>query len=211
MLHRLMLLIALVIHLPSASAALLGSGNVDYGFGDAHLPNFWWGAPVETTVTVALLGANDHAQLASEIFTVGSPSFTTTFSSGSTFDALALLLTNGQNDSLTWSMLNYWGGVSTGPMESVFFAGSPYLTNGIDFAGATIDRVDFSITNQSTSPGTDPNGDGIWTDWKFGIAMDVYGTPAVPEPTSAALVLLALGGLVSIRQFARRGYSGATG
>lgn len=203
MLRKVLSLIALAILVPSANGTLLGSGSIEYGFGYAQLPTFWWGAPVETNVTVVLAGPSGFAPLASQNFAVGSPNFSTTFSSGPTFDALSLLLTDGQDDSMSWSMLNYAGGVSTGTIESMFFAGSPNLANGIDFAGSSIDHVDFAIVNLSESPGANPNGDEIWTDWRFNISMNVYGSPTIPEPASIALALIGLGGLVSIRRFTR--------
>lgn len=202
-LRKVLSLITLAILVPSAHGTLLGSGSIEYGFGYAQLPTFWWGAPVETNVTVVLAGPSGFAPLASQNFTVGSPHFSTTFSAGPTFDALSLLLTNGQDDSMSWSMLNYAGGVSTGTIESMFLSGSPNLVNGIDFAGSSIDHVDFSIMNESESPGANPNGDEIWTDWRFNISMHVYGTPAIPEPASIALALIGLGGLASIRRLSR--------
>lgn len=199
MLRKLLLLVAMAMYLPWASAALIGSGSVEYGFGYAQLPDAQ-GEPVVTTVSVVLSGATEHAELSNEGFAVGSPDFTTTFLSGATFDALVQILTNGQDDSLSWFMTNYAGGVSSGTLESFFFAGSTNLLNGIDFAGSTIDRIDFSIFNESASPGDDPNGDGVWTDWNFRIAMDVYGPTSIPEPASAVLALVALGGLTSVRR-----------
>lgn len=193
MLRRLLLILVLAIHMPLANAALVGSGNIDVGYGESLAPVLWGSTPVQTNVIVGLFGSMDGTTLAQQIFTVGSSDFTTTFSSGTTFDVLVALLTNGQNDTFSWSVQNFAGGVSTGTAEKYFFAGNPHLVNGIDFAGSHIDHVDLFITNKSASPGANPNGDGVWTDWTFNVAMNVYGTPPVPEPETYAMLLAGLG------------------
>lgn len=190
--RKLLLLLGMFIT-PLTNAAQLGSGSIDIGFSTSQTPLLWGTTPVSTSVNVTFSGSTVWAVLVSDMFTVDSLGNTQSYSSGATFDALVTLLTNGQNDVLSWNVQNYAGGVSTGVLESYYLAGSPHLLNGIDFAGSSIDHIDLSITNLSTSPGSNPNGDGVWTDWKFNIAMNVYGTPPVPEPEVYAMLLAGLG------------------
>ena len=75
-----------------------------------------------------------------------------------------------------------------------------------DFSGFLIEAFVLTVTGFSLlSPGSDPNGDGNWTDLAFDWRVDVYGQPVdeVPIPAAAALFLLGLGGLV-LAGFARR-------
>jgi hypothetical protein len=192
--------VLLAIYFPFANATLLGNGNLDIGFGISQLPYYWWGMPAQVFVGVGYGGSTEGAPLAGELFTINSPNSTTTFQTGPTFDALVRLMTNGVNDQLGWTTSGSMGGASSGVSEAVYFAGSPGVANGIDFAGSTIDRIDFSVINKVASPGSDPNRDEIWTDWNFGLSMNIYGTSAVTEPSDVVLVLTALAAVLFIRQ-----------
>lgn len=203
MLRRAFMTVLLAIYFPFANAALLGNGNLDAGFGVSQLP-YLWGTPAQLFVGVGYGGSTEGVPLASELFAIDSPNFTTTFLTGPTFDVLVRLLTNGVNDQLGWTISGSMGGTSSGVSEAAFFAGNPDVVNGIDFAGSTIDRIDFSVNNKIASPGSDPNHDGMWTDWNFGLSMNIYGTSAVPEPSNILLVLTALVAVLFIR---RRGHT----
>jgi hypothetical protein len=192
--------VLLAIYFPFANATLLGNGNLDIGFGISQLPYYWWGMPAQVFVGVGYGGSTEGAPLAGELFTINSPNSTTSYDKGPTFDLLVRLLTNGENDQLGWTVSGSMGGASSGVSESAYFAGSPGVVNGIDFAGSAIDRVDFSVINKIASPGRDPNQDGMWTDWNFGLSLNIYGTSAVPEPSNIVLVLTALAAVLFIRR-----------
>jgi len=59
------------------------------------------------------------------------------------FAAFTHLLTDGVGEEVTWCVSNGYGGQSEGTLESQFFAGRPGTAP--DFAGYTIDRVEFQI------------------------------------------------------------------
>jgi len=84
-------------------------------------------------------------------------------------------------------------------VESVFFNPLPVGNNGVDFQGFSIGSIALTVDNLTlVSPGTNPNGNGIWTDILFRGTISVY---AVPEPSS--VVMFAAGGLV-LRAFSAR-------
>ncbi len=64
---------------------------------------------------------------------------------------------------------------------------------GVDLAGYTIESVTRTITVLLDSPGSDPNGDGIWTDIDISTVFEIYGT--IPEPSSLVVLALASAGL----------------
>jgi hypothetical protein len=200
MLRSACMTVLLAIYFPFANAALLGSGNIDIGFGVSLPPYYWWGAPAQVSVGVGYEGSTEGVPLVGELFAIDSPSFMASFQTGPTFDTLVRLLTNGVNDQLGWNVSGNMGGTSSGVSEAAYFAGSPSVANGIDFAGSSIDRIDFSVINKIASPGSDPNHDAIWTDWNFGLSMSIYGTSAVPEPANIVLVLTGLAAALSIRR-----------
>jgi hypothetical protein len=67
-----------------------------------------------------------------------------------------------------------------------------------DLIGYTIEYVERTVTLTLTSPGSDPNGDGNWTDIEFEILTTIYGTP---EPTTG---VLAIAGALSLAGRRRR-------
>lgn len=69
---------------------------------------------------------------------------------------------------------------------------------GVDLSGYIVDSVTRTITVELDSPGSDPGGDGNWTDFLVTGVYEIYGSP-IPEP--ASLVVLALG---SAAVFVRR-------
>ena len=92
------------------------------------------------------------------------------------FAAFAHLLTDGVDESITACVTlgNFAGSGATGGAESVFFGGRPGTAP--DFAGYTIDRVEFHIDSVLiASPGSDQNHDGIWTDSYLAGRVVVWG------------------------------------
>ncbi len=134
-----------------------------------------------TTMSFGALGSVDIGR------TVSLSSSTT-----AGFDFFSSLLTNGKNDAII-VLISCGGGSASGCgwYESTSFqkfVNSPYP----DFHGYEITRIDLTINNLAiSSPGSNPNGDGIWTDYSLDGTFTVYG---VPEPTT--LFLLGLGAAV---------------
>jgi hypothetical protein len=96
--------------------------------------------------------------------------------------------TNGTLDSLT---LNFYpSGSLQGKQlpETSFFTSFPYGgNNGIDLGGFQIQRIDLSLNALNfVTPGSNPNGDGNWTDYNWNITLSFIGV--VPEPSAAAIL-----------------------
>jgi len=91
------------------------------------------------------------------------------------FATFTHLLTDGVDEEVTaCTFIENVGGGATGGAESLFFTGRP--GTGPDFAGYTIDRVEFQIDSVLiASPGSDPNHDGIWTDYYLAGRVAVWG------------------------------------
>jgi hypothetical protein len=108
------------------------------------------------------------------------------------FDFYASLFTNGTDDRWLW-----FNTVKSGHSfpESEFLVkliDSPYS----DLYGYTIDHIDLTVNNIIlSSPGSNPGGGGIWTDFSYDVTYTIYGTP---EP--ATILLLAAGGLILRRK-----------
>ena len=121
--------------------------------------------------------------------------FTATESSDADFSKAAGFLTNGINNEVGVERSFNGAGGGGGITESyALFGGS-----GIDFAGMSIKSIDMHIDNLLiTSPGSDPNGDGIWTDVEYGVTVTVN---AVPLPSSLFIFTSGLLGLIG---FARK-------
>lgn len=65
-------------------------------------------------------------------------------------------------------------------------SGSGYQIPGPEFPGMIITRAELQLGTVSlVSPGSNPNGDGNWTDYVFEARLDVYGTgPTAAVPSS---------------------------
>jgi PEP-CTERM motif len=98
--------------------------------------------------------------------------------------------TNGTLNTL--SEISYAGGSLTGKdvPETSFFTSFPYGgNNGIDLGGFQIQRIDLTLNSLNfASPGSNPNGDGIWTDYSWNATVSFIGILPVPEPGSAAIL-----------------------
>lgn len=117
------------------------------------------------------------------------------------FAFVANALTNGVDEQIVFSLSSSPG--SGGPIysESELFAG---VGTGPDLIGYQIQS--FGLHNDSLSfqtPGSNPGGDGNWTDWSGQATLGIYGIQ-VPEPSSAAVILLGGGILFYLRKHRRR-------
>ncbi len=106
------------------------------------------------------------------------------------FAEFASHLTDGVDDQIEFDIQIGPGGGGQCAAESVLFgAGRP---NGIDFEGCTVTGISLTVNSLTiASPGSDPLGDGVWTDYELDATMTV-----IPEP--ATLTLLALGVIVPL-------------
>jgi hypothetical protein len=92
---------------------------------------------------------------------------TTVWADASTpnFDVLADRLTNGVLGEVGLEVSVAGGGGGPGGVEWAIL-GDQVGPNGVDLAGYTINRIGFRLDALTfDSPGEDPNGDGIWTDF----------------------------------------------
>ena len=108
------------------------------------------------------------------------------------FAAFVANLTNGIDNTIVFNSSS--GG--SGSSESGIFGGV-LGGNGIDLAGFQIDKVGLRVDSLSiVSPGSDPNGNGEWTNTSGQISFLFEGVRAVPEPSTYAMALagLACGG-----------------
>ena len=91
-------------------------------------------------------------------------------------------VTNGEADGI-WHALQMagGGGGGTGRSEAEFF-GSAAGPSGFDLYGYAIHRIGLRIDAITIeSPGSDPNGDGNWTDYSFRGTLVFEGTIASPR------------------------------
>lgn len=196
MLTFLVSLIASMLVTPS-HAALLGSGNANIGTGASLIGG-------EMAVNLDLGSLTIGAHLFSGVFQLGSPDQSIIIDSGPLLSDVTAILTNGVDDVFAYNLNSFLaGGTSAGRPESLFFAGSPNVQNGIDFAGSSIEKIELHVINRISSPGSNPNGNGIWTDYYFDVRLDVFGVSPVPEPSSFGLLLTGLT-VVSLTQRRRR-------
>jgi hypothetical protein len=114
------------------------------------------------------------------------------------FAAFVANLTNGIDNFCVFST----AGSSSASNESGIFGGV-LGGNGIDLAGFQIDKVGLRVDSLAiVSPGSNPNGDGQWTDTSGQISFLFAGVRAVPEPSTYAMALagLACGGYSMFRR-----------
>ncbi len=107
------------------------------------------------------------------------------------FNVFASLLGDGVDQDIisgAWNQnLGLLGGAG-GPESYELSAIVPQF--GPDLFGYTIDHVTRILTISVESPGSDPFGDGQWTDWTVTGMYEFYGTP-IPEPTTLVVFLTA--------------------
>jgi len=176
----------------------IGTAHLAFGAGMASLFS-----QVRLRVDLASPFGAPIATLVPE-FTVhtGDVGRTFSLSSGPQFEAASSSLTDGSPESIV-----VWHGPQGGglagfpfPVQQLFFGNS----GRVDFAGFHITSLDFRLDEFNlTSPGENPNGDGLWTEYTVRGTLTVNGAP-VPEPTT--IVLLATSLTAIILKTRRKGY-----
>ena len=117
------------------------------------------------------------------------------------FAQFASLLTDGNEQWLF--MTSGAPGGAGGTSECNQFYLDHTCTMGVDLKGNEIERVTFTQKAwYNVSPGSDPGGDGIWTDVYGAYRITIEGH-AIPEPGTAALVAIGLLG-VGVSRAGRR-------
>lgn len=171
--------------------AFLGGNRV--GITDVDLDIFYNGA--------AIL----FDDLAIDTGSIGQ-TFTATSGTDANFSNFVSDLTNGINNLLTLGVVPgavdingvfIGSGISgaSNMLEAGVWFGDASGLSGIDFQGMQIDSIQILINNLViNSPGSDPNGNGIWTDVQLNASVIVNGT-AVPEPSTFLLFGFSLAGL----------------
>lgn len=103
------------------------------------------------------------------------------------FNSFVAALTDGQPSSISsGSRINGSEKTST---EFMFFHDLS-SQNGVDLQGQKIDHIEIRFNRLTlSSPGSDPNHDGLWTDFSYGATVFVV---AVPEPAPASLLIWGL-------------------
>lgn len=113
------------------------------------------------------------------------------------FGVYGELLTDGI-DWWLYDQAQYAGGIfgstTAFHLESLRLEFTDPDHEGVDLAGYTIESVTRTITVLLDSPGSDPNGDGIWTDIDISTVFEIYGT--IPEPSSLVVLAIGAGGLL---------------
>ncbi len=114
------------------------------------------------------------------------------------FNAFVSRLTDGEDDALhvlAWSPDGPIGGGGGLESEIDFLVPSA----GPDLIGYRVDSIREVLEVDLQSPGADPLGTGINTDWSVSGFYEFYGTP-IPEPGTFALCILAAIGLSARRR-----------
>jgi hypothetical protein len=119
--------------------------------------------------------------------------FTVTQTTDPDFNNFVALLTNGQPDFISLTL----GGDLLGRSELTLGKGGGLFGDNPDLLGNTISSISFQLNSLIlNTPGTDPNGDGAWTDYSFDGTLIVEGqavaqpSQTVPEPTAGLSLLL---------------------
>jgi len=114
------------------------------------------------------------------------------------FNYVVNALTDGIDQNFEVSM-EYGGGYNA--LESQLFAG---IGTGPDLIGYQIQSFTLTIDSLTLlSPGSNPNGNGIWTDFGGQVTFGIYGY-AVPEPSPSWLLLLGSGIFIYASRFCKK-------
>ena len=130
-------------------------------------------------------GYEDCAYLPNLLISPLAVNGTTIWTDGSTpyFDNIVSEITNGVSGQIEAEVTipSLLFGLIYARTEPQFFGGQ-VGPGGVDLAGYTIDRIGFRVDEITIdSPGRDPNGDGIWTDFSIRGAFLFEGTIASSE------------------------------
>jgi len=107
-------------------------------------------------------------------------SLTVDSSNCAAWDSLTARLTNGVSNAmiLRYRMSPDGSLTSTARGEDSFFEGGLDGSLDPDFVGYQLTRLVYHFEHfRLTSPGSNPNGDGLWTDLEMRIRLCVYGRP----------------------------------
>jgi hypothetical protein len=178
----------LVLNSYAMTAIPLGEINHNSGGGFAIIasgPEFLWEAG-ESPV-----GGNGMFWDVVTPFDVGK-TFLNSSAISENFDFFASMLTSGTDDFL-WIEACCAG---KGTFESRWL--NKFVpTPTVDFYGYEITEIGLTVNALTIdSPGWNPNGDGVWTDYTYDVTFTIYG---VPEPTT--VLSLGLGGLALLRRW----------
>ena len=103
-------------------------------------------------------------------------------SSGTEFDQSVALLTNGIDDWISTKMSLLLGsGIEVAHESIKLVFTDPSDPTRVDFSGYNITSVNFTLNSLVfNSPGSNPNGDGIWTDMTLDglVTFEGYAVPA---------------------------------
>lgn len=161
---------------------LLATMRADVGVGRRqasamYSPVLFYVLGIQPSDTIVLF--EDHT------FPSGNPvtiSDVTSASDEQDFFAFAATLTDGIDNSIgsgAWHEVTGLIGGAGGPESQRIDLLVPSF--GPDLVGYTIDHISREVTVFAESPGSDPFGDGIWTDWTMTGSYEIYGW-AIPEP-----------------------------
>lgn len=126
-------------------------------------------------------------------------------SSDPDFGAIAAQLTNGYAyDKVFVEVRAIEASAAGAPWDESFWAAHPGSTAPADFSNYILERLELVIERSSwNSPGSNPNSNGVWTDFQIDARLDFYGRP-VPEPMLAASLIPAILVFTSLTRNMRR-------
>lgn len=128
-----------------------------------------------------------------EVEIIGTMSETFVLDSGSDFDAVVALATNGISEPLNYGIESPNGNGEF----SVFGTEDSFYGLPVDLSGFNISSFELILNATINSPGENPNGDGMWVDTNFHGTFNVYGEP-VPIPPAFYLFGSGILGLMGI-------------
>ena len=164
-------------------------GNFGNSFGAASVNN------AATVSFNELVGSRTYYPIFDKLTLTGNNVghlYTFTQANDPDFNSMVAVLTDGVSEFVGCSLnlVPGGGGQSDWNSESRFFSQLPLGGNGIDFRGFKIDSIALRLDLLDiSSPGTNPNGNGIWTDCSYSGQISVNYEP-VPEPATKVLTAI---------------------
>jgi hypothetical protein len=121
------------------------------------------------------------------------------------FTAISAQLTNGHSYDKVFVETRMIDSNAAGAgWDESFWSAHPGSTAPADFSNYILERFELVVERVYwTSPGKNPNGNGIWTDFQIDARLDFYGRP-VPEPMLAASLIPAIAVFRSLTRNTRR-------
>jgi hypothetical protein len=185
----------------SAAAPLFSVGfDADYG---------WRALDTDSGVRLAVLsnpyGLDDRPNVSFPRVGERDVGRTVTLTPGSTpgFDEVAARLTDGTGQTVVVLFDMGTPGVAAPTWSEPQLIWGDSRDPRVDLKGSVIDSISLRVDRLSiTSPGLDPNHDGIWTSASAHYTLSAEGRP-VPEPAAVMTGVVALGALAVGRR-ARR-------